>query len=227
MNYYIYLGDEPFFSAVYIKPAIQIWNDSGSGARMKTSFWTASNNQLQHDYKLLGDSVCNGRSQCEPLLAIKDIKENVDGLKEPVNFEYFWHDENSGADNSVKVYRLIPPDGFQCLGYVAVDSYDKKPDLNKYRCVNEKYLQPVKYSKVLWEDSGSGVPADFAAYSLQSTSTSLQSGTFIGETNHNFGNYIGKSEWSAIKYDLVDINQTGNISSLIFASADLISLFFN
>ena len=44
-----------------------------------------------------------------------------------------------------------------------------------------------------WEDSGSGVSQDFAAWAIGYTSNTLESGTFVGVLSHNFGAYRGRS----------------------------------
>ena len=112
-----------------ITPSQRVWKDSGSGAYKDGSFWTASETQLENDYKLLGEMSCVGSysTACQSMILVKE-QENI--LIEPTGTEVIWTDGGSGAHVHVAIYRLVSPsDQFKCLGAVVIASATTQPDL--------------------------------------------------------------------------------------------------
>ena len=88
----------------------------------------------------------------------------------------------------VGVYSLTPPQGYSCLGHVAVKSWrTNKPNLNNYRCVRKDYVGKITtYSQPEWNDDGSGADDDFAAYNIKSSSNRIKTGLFRSEKAHRW-----------------------------------------
>ena len=63
-------------------------------------------------------------------LIVKGLEEG--SLAQPVGFTEVWNDAGSGAHRDVKIYRMDPPPGYTCLGYVAAEG-SSVPDLFHYR----------------------------------------------------------------------------------------------
>ena len=123
-----------------IIPTVRVWTDSDG------SFWTASEIQLQNDFKLLGEISCIGSysNAWHSIILVQDSGESI--LVEPVRTEVIWTDEGSGADSDLTIYRLLPPSDqytSKCLGGAVVASLTSQPDLSKYRCVKVEYLKDV------------------------------------------------------------------------------------
>jgi GTPase SAR1 family protein len=124
----------------------RIWHDAGSGARLDGSFWTSHFGQ-SFGFKRLGDRACRGHNKCGQLLMVKDISSNRDALKRPTGSTKLWSDRGSGADHDVTIYRLDPPYGYTCLGYVAMGHYNGGPNLDEYACVKNEYLLNTHFGK--------------------------------------------------------------------------------
>ena len=93
---------------------------------------------------------------------VKDIAANQESLRQPTGSELIWQDSGSGAGSNLAIYRLIPPEDYQCLGYVTVGwpngtPSHSPPDLNNFRCVRKfRYVRRVNYKSVVWDSRGTG-----------------------------------------------------------------------
>ena len=69
----------PKLQVKQIAPTVRVWTDSGSGADKDGSFWTASEIQLQNDFKLLGEILCIGSysNACHSMILVQDSKESI------------------------------------------------------------------------------------------------------------------------------------------------------
>ena len=86
----------------------------------------------------------------------------------------------------MNVYSLRAPTGYKCLGHIAVADWNE-PDLNKYRCVRDDYVQNVyidQYPK--WQDRGSGAHLNFAAYWIRGTSLTIDMGLYWSEASYRW-----------------------------------------
>ena len=106
-------------------------------------------------------------------------------LQKPLSVTEIWNDKGSGADRNVTVYNLNPPNGYYCLGSVVVDSYDVQPDLDRYRCVRNDYVDEVSLQGLIWSDKGSGADFDFSAYDYQHQIGMITTGLFYGADSYN------------------------------------------
>ena len=178
----------PKLQVKQIAPTVRVWTDSGSGADKDGSFWTASEIQLQNDFKLLGEISCIGSysNACHSMILVQDSKESI--LVEPVRTEVIWTNEGSDADSDLTIYRLFPPsDQYKCLGGAVVASSTFQPDLSKYnRCVKVEYLKDVGLDAISWDARRSGAWRSFAAYNIAVTNQTVAIGTFYGVDNYNF-----------------------------------------
>ena len=59
------------------------------------------------------------------------------------------------TDEKVQFYKPIPPNGYKCIGFVAMKNFNINPPLNSIACVKRKYL--VKRDLVwIWDTRGNG-----------------------------------------------------------------------
>lgn len=87
------------------------------------------------------------------------VKETIlvsGDVVDPEDFELLW-DSTRGcsncqqSDNSIKIYRPIPPEGYICLGDVAANSKQEAMDL-QIKCIPEKYLQKIRMGPMVWNN---------------------------------------------------------------------------
>ena len=187
----VYLG--PKLQITRTQPTQRVWNDAGSDGDMDGSFWTVPG--WMGGYYLLGDTSCSFPNWMEtPCDSIVLVKDNGDDLvREPIDSKKIWDDSGSGADSDVSIYGLYPPEGYKCLGMAAVGSYSA-PDLEKYRCVKEDYVEQVPLQSLIYIDNGSGATNDFASYSIQVTKETFSMGLFFGVRNHDVGPTIDSTK---------------------------------
>lgn len=90
------------------------------------------------DYKM---APAHGDVQSSPTLA------------HPTGFTWIGDDKHSGNTNSIAYYWPTAPDGYQALG-ICVGFNGATPDVTKYWCVNNYYLQSAPVA-AFWSDAGS------------------------------------------------------------------------
>ena len=180
-------------------PKNVVWKDKGSGARRDGSFWTLT--ESIGDFKLLGDVVCgqaNTENQpCERTILVEDKNGNNPILSKPKSSSLIWTEAGSGAHSNVKIYRLNPEKGYICLGMVAVQSGN--PDLDRYRCVRNDFVDDAKLQGNLWDDGGSGAHSHFTAYGIQATHATLSTGLFHGFASYNHGANLKTDVYALIR----------------------------
>ena len=121
-------------------------------------------------------------------LIIIVVEFDVQTSFKPIGSRRIWTDAGSGADDDVKIYELIPPSGYKCLGHVAVRS--GTPSLSTYRCVRNDYVEYVPIKRyATWHDRGSGARADFAGYDIQTSSSVIDMGVFWSEARNSQPKY--------------------------------------
>lgn len=54
-------------------------------------------------------------------------------LAAPTGFSEVWRDSGSGANADVRIFSMNAPNGYVCLGHVAINSYSQLPNINNYR----------------------------------------------------------------------------------------------
>ena len=120
-----------------IQPSEWIWKDIGSGADEDVSFWKVPN--LPGRYYRLGDTACGQSNSlstpCESVLIVEDNGDDL--VQVPTGSKRIWTDAGSGANYDVSIWKLMPPNGFKCLGMAAVRRHGPSPDLRDYRCVKQ------------------------------------------------------------------------------------------
>ena len=189
-----------------VKPDYRLWSDRGSGAHLDGSFWCPSSSKVKHGWKSLGDTSCqqsNGKhSPCRSTLLVRE-KPGETILARPVSATRIWTDAGSGAKKDVAIYKLNPPSGYQCLGFVARRWYTGLTygSLGRYRCVRMDHLKQIHLHKLIWADSGSGARQDFTSYSYASTPETRQSGTFYGADTHDVQRILNKTGFYGIRKD--------------------------
>jgi len=137
-----------------------IWNDRNSGAAQDGSFWKISNHATE--FCALGDVVANGWAK-PSRSAILVTSPNGRGLSKPLSFTKVWTDAGSGAAMDVQIWKMNPPRGFTCIGYVATSN--TQPDRDSYCCVRDDLLVQGRFQHT-WDDRGSGARADFSGWTI-------------------------------------------------------------
>ena len=106
-----------------------LWNDRGSGADHDVSFWRPSGG---YNFYPLGDTaVRTHQAPTRASLVVSALTQSA--LAPPAGFTEVWNDRGSGADRDVRVLRMNPPQGYTCLGDVAIEGFNSIPDRFKYR----------------------------------------------------------------------------------------------
>ncbi|XP_075470036.1 uncharacterized protein LOC142502662 isoform X1 [Ascaphus truei] len=177
----------PFVSAEKLTYAFTpqydlIWDDTGSGATKDVSIWRPV--MIEAGFYPLGDVAVDNHSP--PHNAAVVLKDKKDGnLRPPHSFREIWRDEGSGAKKDVKIFQMIPTDGYVCLGHVAVPNYQDLPNANTYRCVRSDLLVPG-FLFTIWKDNGSGAKSDVGLWRVENNPAhpiGLSSESFIS-VNH-------------------------------------------
>ena len=107
----------------------EIWTDRGSGAHRDVSFWRAID--YEPTFYSVGDVAwASHEKPGTNALIVKALEEG--SLAHPVSFTEVWNDARSGARRDVKIFRMDPPQGYTCLGYVAAEG-SSVPDPLHYR----------------------------------------------------------------------------------------------
>ena len=177
----------PKLTIQFAEPTDLVWNDVGSGADEDGSFWTV--NDPNDGFSLLSDVACGQPNEykhpCDQIVLVKAEDDQNSILQKPLSVTQIWNDKGSGADSDVAIYRLNPANGYYCLGMVAVNSYDILPDLDRYRCVRNDYVDEVKLQGLIWSDKGSGADKDFSAYDYQHQIGMITTGLFYGADSYD------------------------------------------
>ena len=113
------------------------WYDKGSGAKIDGAIWKVLN--YQSDYCSLGD-VATGSWDKPSKKAILVSGRKSGALVKPTSFEWVWSDQRSGAYTDVTIYKMNAPEGYTCLGDVAIASWKTKPNRNDYCCVKDEQI---------------------------------------------------------------------------------------
>lgn len=96
----------------------------------RVSVWRPKDNE--YGYYALGDVAV--ASHDKPNVAAAMVKEIVPGsLAIPIDFTEVWNDKRSLGYFDVRIMRMTCPEGYTCLGHVAVIDHESTPDAKKYR----------------------------------------------------------------------------------------------
>ncbi|KAG8409334.1 hypothetical protein J3459_017638 [Metarhizium acridum] len=107
---------------------VQVWDDRGSDASRRASFWlpraqgelrplgsvgVANYDDINNDFTAQLVAPTPGRSPREPV------------VKSPVGFNGIWRDLWSGANIDGSFWRPAVPDGYKCIGDVVQNSWSE------------------------------------------------------------------------------------------------------
>lgn len=145
------------------------FSDEGAGGDNNISIWRANN--LPQGWYRLGDTVglatdgyFANRYERKPGSSIIAFDDGSGALAKPLSYQWRWNSWKTGTNIYVTLWSPVAPDGYQCLGDIAIalDSRDQ-PSTDLIRCVRKDLL---KAGSSLWEwsDSGSGGAYDATAY---------------------------------------------------------------
>ncbi len=171
------------FAIQFVKSFSWIYDDSGTGANHDVSMWRPN---PAAGYYSLGDVAMGSHSA--PITAISIKASTADGLAKPLDYELIWKDSGSGGTHDGSFWSPIAPNGYTCLGHIAVNGYSK-PATDVMRCVRSDYVVAVTAASV-WDDSGSGASWDAGVWQAQPQAgqgEALLADTFISRRSHSVG----------------------------------------
>ena len=104
-------------------------------------------------YCSLGDYVHLGYSR--PTIVTLSVDDNTALVEHPTSFTQIWKDSGSRARWDVAVYKMNAPEGYTCIGTVAVRHHSTQPNKEHYCCIREDYLVNGNVIQT-WNSTGSG-----------------------------------------------------------------------
>ena len=138
-----------------------IYSDAGTGGDNTISIWRTKN--LPEHWHRLGDTVGLATSSRKayqysrlPGSSLIAFDDGTNKLAKPLHYEWRWNDWKTGGDTSVTLWSPVAPEGYTCLGDIAIASQSRtQPSTDLMRCVRDDQLIA---SDGLWEwsDTGSG-----------------------------------------------------------------------
>ncbi len=141
------------------------YDDKGSGADLDGSFYRpiAPNGW----YTVGGYGQANYLPPVGPslIVQVEDDDPNNPALAAPTDYQLIWADHGSGANMDGAIWFPTPPSGYETLGFVAQEGYDK-PVSSSYRCVRRDLVQPGIIGNLIWWDKGSGADTDVSTYMI-------------------------------------------------------------
>lgn len=200
---------------------VKIYTDSGTGAWRDASIWRP--HDPENGYYPVGDVA--ERSHNKPQISSILVKDVGDGLVAPPDdFSEIWNDRGSGGSQDVRVMKMNPPNGYKCIGAVAVIGYKNMPNRNNYRCVKSLYTIKGSYDLV-WKDKGSGASRDVGLWRHRRSggdTNGVESNTFDAFATHN--NPSGSPTILNGKYvkSHLDLkNDNKNMAIILYKTTDL------
>lgn len=107
-----------------------IWSDEGSDADEDVFIWQPVD--VERGYYPPGDAATPTHKK--PTISSMTVSALVpDALAPPTDFTEVWNDGGSGADEDVRIMNMNPPQGYICLGQVAVNGYSNRPNKDQYQ----------------------------------------------------------------------------------------------
>lgn len=166
----------------YTRDFEKVWDDAGSGADSDVGFFQPIPPQ---GYYVLGHYA--HASHEAPTTSVLVVKEEKAGaLAEPIGYERIWTDAGSGADQDGAVWQPSCPGNFVAIGLVTTSGAE--PSSDAVRCVRKDLTVQAEVGELIWNDSGSGADADFAAWRVQAPDSEGEifvPATFIGHASHS------------------------------------------
>lgn len=132
-----------------------LYDDRGTNATNSLSIWRA---KLPAGYVRLGDFAHSSRSK--PGTALFIAKEKPRVMARPVDYRLVYKDTGSGGSYQLSIWEPVPPEGFQALGYIAVQGHSK-PSLELVRVIHEDFIRKTG-TRVLWQNKKTGASQDMS-----------------------------------------------------------------
>ena len=137
-----------------------IYSDRGTGSDRDLSIWRPDEYPLE--YHSVGDLPVPGYDVPPTTgYVVRELEEGA--LAKPVRYDLVWKDNGSGGVFDVKFWWPVPPEGYICIGDVAVASYVLDPSTNWIRCLREDLVGTAN-SRLIWNDKGSGADKDVSVW---------------------------------------------------------------
>ena len=146
-----------------------IYDDAGTGGDNNIVIWRS--HDLPAGWYPLGDTVGLATSGSKasyygrkPGSSIVAFDDGSGTLAKPLSYEWRWNDWKTGGDHDVTFWSPVAPQGYTCLGDIAIASQSRsQPSTDMIRCVRNELLSDGT-SLWEWSDSGSGGAYDATIY---------------------------------------------------------------
>ena len=173
----------------YVDQFTWLWDDSGSGGDHDGAYWKPV---APDGYHALGSLGVSGSyadpSGTKAVVVVRAVGES-DALAAPVDYQHFWSDSGSGADDDGSFWIPIAPEGYVACGVVAQSGWSK-PSVDEVRCVRADLTSNGKVGAWIWHDEGTGSDTDFGSWEVECPDAQnsagkayLKAGTFITATS--------------------------------------------
>ncbi|KAJ7331855.1 hypothetical protein JRQ81_014035 [Phrynocephalus forsythii] len=132
-------------------------------------------------YYSVGDVAKQGtRPPRHGAVLVKD--ENNGLLHHPTTARQIWRSPNEGKDGFT-VYEMVCPQGFKAMGDIVVEGFEQRPDLHRYRCVNEAVVIQGKLHPI-WDDIGIKERLNIGVWAVEKPhkTQGIAAGTFVSGT---------------------------------------------
>lgn len=146
-----------------------IYDDAGIGGDNNIVIWRAFDMPI--GWYSLGDTAglaTSGNKASyygrKPGSSIVAYDDGSGALAKPLSYEWRWNDWKTGGDHDVTFWSPVAPQGYSCLGDIAIPSQSRtQPSTDLVRCVRNDLLRD---GTPLWEwsDAGSGGAYDATIY---------------------------------------------------------------
>jgi hypothetical protein len=157
------------------------WKDTGSGGTYDGAYYRPD---VPDGYHALGHYGQGGNyhGAIGGMFAARALE--VGALATPVDYVKVWDDSGSQAPMDGSFWRPIPQPGYICLGLVAQDDHDTKPDQDEIRCVRWDLTAPGKAGEWIWIDVGTWADTDFGSWPIiPADARGISVGAFTGCTS--------------------------------------------
>jgi hypothetical protein len=137
--------EKPRLEIKKINQLSRIFYDDGTGCVGHLAVY-APNNDKSAGYYVLGHVAVDRYQHPDTTYVVKDL--SGDALKSPLGCEKVWEDKGSGSNDDFSFWKIIAPDDYVAMGYLASKGYNQ-PDLSNVKCVHKDLVADGKLG-LIW-----------------------------------------------------------------------------
>ncbi len=201
-NIKITLTEQPLIVQV-TSTHTRIWTDSGSGSDMD---WSFHRPKPETGFAVLGDIAYWEHGM--PARKTLTVKKDQTGVAKPIGYNKIWTDVGSDADSDVSIWTPVAPDGFTCLGDVAMGSHSSQPSTDLIRCIKNDFLLPSSDADRQVHDTGSDSDSDFSAWVSKKVTGGISHGAMVSHASYS---RPGIARFKAIKDNKIEYTNNINL----------------